>query len=316
MPSFDIAMIALAAIALSAAFVNGAIGYGFSSLTVPLALVFLTNRILNPAVVLVEVFINFYVLFMNLSGVPAVWKRVLPILLGLLPGIAAGALVLASIQPGWVKFATYVLILPLILTQAAGWRRPIAATWLVGVPFGTALGVLYSVTTISGPPLAILFNNQGLVKDEFRAGLALVRVAESSVTALVYYHLGLFITESQSIMLVLAPCVAVGIPLGAFAIRKLDAETFRRICMSFDAWIVGFGLSRVLIELNLLRSPWAYGVMAATILIDVYLLSRFFARRRSGGKHLQMSPGPVPAGEHGVGQHRAPFDMTEFLHDR
>jgi hypothetical protein len=46
------------------------------------------------------------------------------------------------------------------------------------LPFGTALGVLYSVTTISGPPLAILFNNQGLVKTEFRAGLALVRVAE------------------------------------------------------------------------------------------------------------------------------------------
>jgi uncharacterized membrane protein YfcA len=316
MPSFDIAMIALAAIALSAAFVNGAIGYGFSSLTVPLALVFLTNRILNPAVVLVEVFINFYVLFMNLSGVPAVWKRVLPILLGLVPGIAAGALVLASVQPGWVKFATYVLILPLILTQAAGWRRPIAATWLVGAPFGTALGVLYSVTTISGPPLAILFNNQGLVKDEFRAGLALVRVVESSVTAIVYYHLGLFIAESRSIMLVLAPCVAVGIPLGAFAIRKLDAETFRRICMSFDAWVVGFGLSRVLIELNLLQSPWAYGVMAATILIDVYLLSLFFARRRSGAKHPQISPGPVPAGERGIGPRRAPFDMTDFLHDR
>ena len=45
------------------------------------------------------------------------------------------------------------------------------------------------------PPLAILFNNQGLVKDEFRAGLALVRVTESSVSAIVYYKLGLFIAE-------------------------------------------------------------------------------------------------------------------------
>ena len=46
--------------------------------------------------------------------------------------------------------------------------------------------------------------------------------------------------------------------------------------MSFDAWIVGFGLSRVLIELNLVESPWAYSVMAATILIDIYLLYVFF----------------------------------------
>jgi uncharacterized protein len=46
--------------------------------------------------------------------------------------------------------------------------------------------------------------------------------------------------------------------------------------MSFDAWVVGFGLSRVLIELNLMESPWAYSVMAGTILIDAYLLYIFF----------------------------------------
>jgi uncharacterized membrane protein YfcA len=266
---------------LFAAFVNGAIGYGFSSLTVPLALVFFTNRVLNPAVVVVEVLLNLYVLLINLDGVPAVWKRVFPILIGQLPGIAVGAFVLASLEPGWIKFGTYTVILPLILVQAAGWRRPIRLTWLISLPFGTALGVLYSVTTISGPPLAILFNNQGLVKNEFRAGLALVRVAESSVTAIVYYQLGLFIAESESLFLVFIPTVAVGIPLGAYFIRRLDAETFRRICMSFDAWVVAFGLSRVLIELNLLETPWPYSVMAITILIDAYLLYVFFTVQKA-----------------------------------
>ena len=72
MPSLDTTMIVLAGIVLFAAFVNGAIGYGFSSLTVPVALIFYTNRILNPAVVVIEVLINLYVLFINLNGVPAV----------------------------------------------------------------------------------------------------------------------------------------------------------------------------------------------------------------------------------------------------
>lgn len=275
----DIALLVLAGIALFAAFVNGAIGYGFSSLTVPLALLFYTNRILNPAVVIVEVLINFYVLLINLKGVPTVWRRVLPIVAGLVPGIVVGSFLLASLQPGWVKFATYSIFLPLILIQAAGWRRPIRSTWLVDFPFGTMLGVLYSVTTISGPPLAILFNNQGFVKNEFRAGLALVRVAESSVTAVAYYKLGLFITESAQLLYVLIPTVLIGIPLGAILMRRVDPETFRRICMSFDAWVVGFGLSHVLTELNLMQSPWAYSVMLATILIDCCLLYRFFANR-------------------------------------
>lgn len=288
MPPIDTALIVLTGIALFAAFVNGALGYGFSSLTVPVGLVFYANRVLNPALVLIEVFVNLYVLFINRSGVPAVWKRVFPILIGLVPGIAVGAYALASLQPVWIKFATYSVILPLILTQAAGWRRPFQSRWLVGLPFGTTLGILYSVTTISGPPLAILFNNQGLVKDEFRAGLALVRVTESCLTAFVYYKLGLFIAESTNMLMVLAPCAAIGIPLGAYLIRRMDAETFRRICMSFDAWVVGFGLSHVLIELNLMASPWAYSVMAATILIDVYLLYGFFSARRAASSGSQV----------------------------
>ena len=183
-------ILALVAITLVAAFVNGALGYGFSSLTVPVGLVFFANRVLNPALVLVEVFINLYVLVINRSAIRAVWKRVWPIIIGLLPGVALGSYVLASLHPDWLKLGTYVLILPLILLQAAGVRRPIAAEQAIGVPFGAGLGFLYSVTTISGPPLALLFNNQGLVKQEFRAGLALIRVAESCLTAFAYYQLG------------------------------------------------------------------------------------------------------------------------------
>jgi uncharacterized protein len=307
MPPLDTGVIVLASIALFAAFINGALGYGFSSLTVPLALIFYTNRILNPAVVLVEVVTNFYVLFINLKGVAAVWKRVFPIVTGLLPGIGIGALVLTSTQPGWIKVGTYTLILPLILIQAAGWRRPIRQTWLIGLPFGTALGILYSVTTISGPPLAILFNNQGLVKTEFRAGLALVRVAESSVTAIVYSQLGLFTAESENILWVFVPCVAVGVPLGAYVIRHLDAETFRRICMSFDAWVVGFGFSRVLIELNVMESPWAYVVLAVTILIDTYLLYIFFTLRAARRPQASLL---APGARSGPDNRRA-SNMTE-----
>jgi hypothetical protein len=272
-------LVVVTGVALFAAFVNGAIGYGFSSLTVPLALVFYTNRMLNPAVVLIEVLINVYVLVINRAGVPAVWRRVFPILVGLLPGIGLGALLLDLIQPSWVKLVTYVVILPLILVQAAGWRRPIQSSWAVGLPFGGGLGILYSLTTISGPPLAVLFNNQGLVKNEFRAGLALVRVAESSLTAIVYWHLGLFTAESLALTPPFLVAMLIGIPAGAWAIRRLDAETFRRLCMSFDAWVVGFGLSRVLMELHIVPGPEAYGFMLATMLVDLWLLYLFFTRR-------------------------------------
>src|SRR5206468_10140369 len=178
-----------------------------------------------------------------------------------------------------IKFVTYTVLLPLILVQAAGIRRPIRSEKLIGLPFGAGLGFLYSVTTISGPPLAVLFNNQGLVKQEFRAGLGLIRVAESSLTAIAYYHLGLFAVDSLGIVSTIIPSVLIGIPLGAYLIRRLDAETFRRVCMSFDVWIVGFGLSRVLIDLKLTHGALSYGPMTVAIVLDAWLLYIFFSTR-------------------------------------
>lgn len=278
----DSATLALVAITLLAATVNGALGYGFSSLTVPVAVLFYASRILNPALVLVELVVNSYSLFVNRRSVPRVWKRTLPILAGLLPGVIAGSVLLSSLNPGAIKLVTYAVLLPLILLQAAGFRRVVRAERTVGIPLGAGIGLLYSVTTISGPPLALMLNNQGLARDDFRAGLAIVRIAESTLTAIAYAVLGLYSFQTGSLVAIIAPSVLIGIPLGVLLIRRIAAETFRRICMSFDAWVVGFGLSRTLIEVGGLQAPLGFMALAAAALVDAVLLYRFFSKRRRG----------------------------------
>jgi uncharacterized membrane protein YfcA len=273
MDTYDIVLIV---ITFLAATVNGALGYGFSSITVPLALLFLTNRVLNPALVLIEVPLNAYVLFVNRADVPTVWRRVLPMMLGLVPGIILGTLIVSRVSPSWVKFYTFAALLPLILLQAAGYRRPIRAEKSAGLLFGSGLGVLYSVTTISGPPLALALSNQGLAKREFRAALGLVRLAESTLTGLAYLSTGMIGSQSVGLIPFIIPSVAIGVPLGAWIIRHVQPETFRRICMSFDAWIVGFGVSILLRELHLVPGSTAFGVLATVAAVDACLLYRFF----------------------------------------
>jgi len=277
----DIGLISLISITFLAAIVNGGLGYGFSSITVPVALVFYSNRVLNPALVLVEVALNCYLLFLSRKSVPLVWRRVVPILIGLSSGVLIGSQLLSVAHPEWLKLFTYAVILPLIFLQAGGVRRPIQSEHLLGVPFGAGVGVLYSLTTISGPPLALLFNNQGYIKQEFRAALAIIRVAESSLTAIAYYWLGLYSANSIQVLISILPSVIFGVSLGMFVIRQMPAETFRRICMSFDAWIVGFGLSRVLLALHLLCGPVAYSLCVAVIMIDVLLLYLYFGQRQN-----------------------------------
>jgi len=290
--SFSSESLTLILISLLAAVVNGALGYGFSSITVPVALIFYTNRILNPALVPVEIVVNCYVLLMNRASLPSVWRRVFPLLLGLIPGIIAGSFLLSRLNPGWIKLATYSLLLPLILLQAAGIRRPIRAEKALALPFGTGVGFLYSVTTISGPPMALMFNNQGYVKQEFRGALAMIRVAESFFTALAYYSLGLYSMQSARILWSIIPSVLLGIPIGSYMIHRINPESFRRICMSFDVWVVGFGLSKVLGDLQLIDTPFAFSVLVAAVLIDAWMLFVFFYR---------LPPKPEPREESNFG---------------
>lgn len=273
--------VVLVLIAFVAATVNGALGYGFSSITVPVALLFYTNRVLNPALVLVELVINSYVLFINRGSIPNIWRRVAPILIGLVVGIGIGSYILFLVQPAWIKFVTYFFLLPLILLQAAGIRKPIRAEKAIAVPFGVGIGTLYSVTTISGPPLALLFNNQGYAKQDFRAALGVIRVAESSLTAVAYGFIGLYSAGSMEIIPYIVPSVLLGIPLGTFLIRWMDPETFRRICMAFDALVVAFGLSRVLVELNLASTVTTYSILGIVVTFNAFLLYRYFSTRAS-----------------------------------
>ena len=98
----------LAVIAFVAAIVNGALGYGFSSITVPLALLFLANRVLNPALVLVEMALNAYVLWVNRSALGVVWRRVLPIVLA---GSIAVALLSAIVPMSLLRRVQPAIIL-------------------------------------------------------------------------------------------------------------------------------------------------------------------------------------------------------------
>ncbi len=273
----DVHILYLLAITLFAAVVNGGLGYGFSSITVPLALLFLSNRILNPALVLIEVALNAWVLIVNRDAVPAVWRRVMPIVIGLMPGVIAGTWIVAQLSQSWLKLGTYLVLLPLIFIQVLGYRRPIRSERAVGLPFGTGLGVLYSVTTISGPPLAVVLNNQGLAKREFRAALGIIRLAESSFTAIAYLLAGLFTFKSMTLIPQILPSVLIGVPVGAYLIRRVPADTFRRLCMSFDAWIVAFGASTVIRELRIIEGSKAFLFFAVVICLDGWLLYRFFS---------------------------------------
>jgi uncharacterized membrane protein YfcA len=273
------ALLILAFTSLGAATVNGALGYGYSSISVPIALFVIAGRVLNPALVIIEVAINLYALWWNRRAASRVVRRVVPLIVGLVPGVLVGAWLLDRVSPSDIKLGAFVVLLPMILIQAGGLRWPIAREKVASVPLGGGVGLLYGLTTISGPPLALFWNNQGLAKDDFKLGLAIVRTVESVCALIAYTYLGLLTRDSAGLIPWLLPGVLIGFPVGHWLVERIGTETFRRVCMSFDAYLVSLGLARALAEHHLAAPATAYLLLAVTFVIDTWLLVRFFRGR-------------------------------------
>ena len=165
----------LAVLAFGAAVVNGAVGYGFSSTVTPVAILWYSNKVLNPALVIVEVAVNIVLLTRERKHIVATWPRARPVIRTLLPGILLGTVGLTYLAVNDVKVIVYLILLPLVVLQLRGVYRPFKNEERSGTIVGPGIGFLYSLTTISGPPLALFLRNQGLSKNEFRCTIAQIR---------------------------------------------------------------------------------------------------------------------------------------------
>ena len=241
-------LLALAGITFAAATINGALGHGFSTLTVPVALLWLSQRLLNPVLVLLEVVINLFAFLSSLGAFPAVSRQVGPMALALLPGILAGALVLRFVPSGPLKIATYGLLLPLALWQAFG-RKPRRTP--KPVAYGAVTGLLYGLTTISGPVLSLYFHHHQTPKAEYRAAISFLRLVESTASAAAFLALGLLGGGTVRAALPLLPGVALGLLAGHALLRWVPDHAFRRFCCLFNVFALSFGLSRLLAPMGL-----------------------------------------------------------------
>jgi uncharacterized membrane protein YfcA len=174
----------------------------------------------------------------NRASIPNVWRRVLPIVIALAPGVMVGTTLVALVNPDWLKLITYFTLLP--ADPAAG----------RGFPSSDSIRAGGRIRVRRRPWCAVFDDDDfrsaargGLEQSGVReAGIPrrarLIRLAESSMTAVAYAYVGLYSTSSMALIPQIVPSLAIGVPFGAKLIRRLNAETFRRICMSFDAWVV------------------------------------------------------------------------------
>ncbi|QXJ34054.1 sulfite exporter TauE/SafE family protein [Saccharolobus shibatae] len=268
---------------------SGAFAYGFSATATPLLLIKYTNRQISPILNFIEIFQNTANVILNSKNYTR--KSLIVTTFGI-PGIIMGSIIGAyilkiSLNDSLIKVIVYSVLIPLILLQAAGFRKEISLDkWKkIGYLVTFPVGVLYGVSTISGPPLALIINNQGLSKEEFKFAISTLRVAESITTFSAYLTLGVFNPQVFYYAAITSPAVITGMLVGIFTARIIkQKEDFRRLVMSFDSWVSGYGLSFNLGKV--IGYDVLYWPMIVVIGIDLYLLSKYVVKRKKIVKEI------------------------------
>ncbi len=232
-----------AATVLLAAFIKGAIGFGFPTLATPLLSLFVDVK----AAVVVLILPNIVMDGLQFArrGAPLATVRRFAVLLAFgAVGTVVGTrlLVALSSRTATLILGAFLLVfVTLSLTGTTprvrtGWER-----WLSPVA-GLLAGVVGGLTNVPGTPLVIYFHSLGMAKHEFVSSVAFTFVVYKLIQLGAVAHYGLLPWSLVGVSVLLTAVALAGFAAGLKVQDRLEQRTFNSAVLGFlgvlGVWLV------------------------------------------------------------------------------
>jgi uncharacterized membrane protein YfcA len=227
-----------------AAFVKGAIGFGFPTLGTPL--VSLVTDVKTAVVLLILPNIAMDGIQFLRRGAPRpVVERFWTLLVAGAAGTLVGTRLLVGLAPHTATLVLSAVILVFVALTAAGVSPRIGPRWerRLSPVVGLAVGVMGGVTNVPGTPLVIYLHALGLAKHEFVAAVAFTFLVYKLVQLAAVAYFGLLSWGLLGWSGVLTAVALGGFAVGLRVQDRLDARSFNRAVLGFLAflglWLLG-----------------------------------------------------------------------------
>ena len=160
------------------------------------------------------------------------WRAIAPFIAGGAIGVAAGTVLLTTINQGALRITMGVL---LVLYSLYGLIRPALGPVQGGVPaeFGVGVvnGLIGGLTGLGGIAVTIWGQLRGGPKDAQRAIFQPVMFSTFAMTAISLAIAGTYTVETMKLYALALPALVVGIWAGLKLYGKLDDAAFRRVIL-------------------------------------------------------------------------------------
>jgi uncharacterized protein len=234
-------------VVLLAAFVKGAIGFGFPTLGTPL--LSLVMDVKAAVVVLILPNIVMDGLQFARRGAPMATVRRFAVLLVFgAVGTVVGTRLLVALSSRTATLILGAFILAFVTLNVTGTAPRVPLRWepWLSPVAGVIAGIVGGITNVPGTPLVIYFHALGLDKHEFVSSVAFTFVVYKIVQLAAVAYYGLLTPSLVGPSLALTMVAVVGFALGLVVQDRLKQRTFNRAVLVFlgalGIWLVARSL--------------------------------------------------------------------------
>jgi uncharacterized membrane protein YfcA len=224
-------VVIVAAIALGA-FVKGATGGGLPQIAIPVMATFIGVERSVVVMAIPGVVANGWLVWTHRESAPH--TRDLPVMLaGGAVGAVIGTIALDGVDAQVLSGVLAAIIIGYVVLSFArpGVRFPPRVTRVASPPVGVAAGGLQGATGISGPLLSTYLHGFGLRPRAYVFALSTLFFGFALVQTVALASVGLYTASRLAESLLALIPIAVALPMGSRAARRVSVATFNRVVL-------------------------------------------------------------------------------------
>jgi len=214
---------------LLGSFVQGLTGFGFALVSIPFLVLFMDIRTAVPLCMLSGLVITAYLSLQLRDHLD--WRKILPLLLGSLPGIVSGVLFLKKISEPVFKLSLGIMLIGYSLYRLFFSPRPRKLHRAWGWAAGFATGAISGAFSAGGPPTIIYTTLTGWHKNEIKSTLSIFFFLAGIVTAAAHAVSELTTVEVLKLSAFSLPGVLAGVWSGSLLCRRFKTEGYIRLVL-------------------------------------------------------------------------------------
>jgi uncharacterized membrane protein YfcA len=226
-----------------AGFTQGLSGFGSILLSIPLLTIFMDVKAVIPLTALAGLSITVMLLIQLWQYLE--WKKILPLLLGAIPGIVAGVFFLKRLDKEIIQLILGVILVIYavysIIFRASG--RKIGDGW--AYLFGFSAGCLGGALSAAGPPVIVYTSLQDWTKDQIKVTIQGFFLISGLIVVFLHALTGLTTLAVIRYYGVSLPVLLVGTYFGSLFYGSIKEEHYRKVILILLALLGAFMIYRV-----------------------------------------------------------------------